>query len=377
MCIRQGLRKLMLCVFCLVFLLHFLQKQMSASTSSSATTAWFQPARGSRSRASCKTTARLHRRHRNFIRPTFRRLQTTRPRGTSDRHAKAHVHSGVRDAFAILVRAIGARPQSHRRTRDAASAQRFAGRDADRCRDSRSVGGVPTFPPIHSGNSDLQPVAARLQPEMFPDNPLALEGINFIYLNSEKALALDVPRAQALMAWLQRGGHLVVAVEQASDINGNPWLRDLMPCKLEGTAVVNDHSDLQDFVQEAANKALVPGENSDQNSQDRKRKPARSQTPMFTPTNISIPTPLPIVTGKLTRRNGHHRLRRKSACDRSHARPRKNYRPDLQPRTRAVSVVDKSRLVLGAHGWSVRHIVPIHGLALKPVVSAPTEFSAQ
>ncbi len=122
----------------------------------------------------------------------------------------------------------------------------------------RSVGGVPTFPPIHSGNSDLQPIAARLQPEMFPDNPLALEGINLLYLNSEKAVALDVPRAQALVAWLQRGGHLVVGVEQASDINGTPWLKDLMPCKLDGSATVNDHSDLQDWVQDAANRALIP-----------------------------------------------------------------------------------------------------------------------
>ncbi|MDB6059111.1 MAG: hypothetical protein JWO95_2955, partial [Verrucomicrobiales bacterium] len=163
---------------------------------------------------------------------------------------------------------------------------------------SRTVSGVPTFPQIHSNNSDLQPVAARLQPEMFPDNPLALEGINVVYLNSEKALALDVPRAQALMAWLQRGGHLVVAVEQPSDINGNPWLRDLMPCKLEGAAVVKDHSDLQDYIQDAVNKALVPGENPINTSKTKKKTRTFANTDVHSDEHFES-TPLPIVTGKL------------------------------------------------------------------------------
>ncbi|MGZ5568920.1 MAG: hypothetical protein ACXWKG_18065 [Limisphaerales bacterium] len=168
---------------------------------------------------------------------------------------------------------------------------------------SRTVAGVPTFPPIHSNNSDLQPVAARLQPEMFPDNPLALEGINVIYLNSEKALALDVPRAQALMAWLQRGGRLVVAVEQASDINGNPWLRDLMPCKLEGSAVVKDHPELQDWIQDEANRALIPGDNPLSNSTGQGIRP-KSKTRSFANNDVHTDdhfeaTPLPIVTAKL------------------------------------------------------------------------------
>lgn len=167
---------------------------------------------------------------------------------------------------------------------------------------ARSVGGVPTFPPIHSGNSDLQPVAARLQPEMFPDNPLALEGINLLYLNSEKALALDVPRAQALMAWMQRGGHLVVGVEQASDINGNPWLRDLMPCKLDGSAVVNDHSDLQDWVQDAANRALVtPSQTVAEKVYNsvKKRKPASFANADIHQDDHFDSAPLPIATGKM------------------------------------------------------------------------------
>ncbi len=167
---------------------------------------------------------------------------------------------------------------------------------------SRTVAGVPTFPPIHSNNSDLQPVAARLQPEMFPDNPLALEGINVVYLNSEKALALDVPRAQALMAWLQRGGRLVVAVEQASDINGNPWLRDLMPCKFEGAAMVKDHSDLQDWIQDASHAVRVV--DSHTIKENGFNVGVKKTVPVFANGDIHADdhfeaAPLPIVTAKL------------------------------------------------------------------------------
>lgn len=166
---------------------------------------------------------------------------------------------------------------------------------------SRTVAGVPTFPQIHSANSDLQPVGARLQPEMFPDNPLALDGMDVLYLNSEKALALDVPRAQALMAWLQRGGHLVVAVEQASDVNGNPWLRDLMPCKFEGAAVAKDHSDLQAWIQDESKSYLSPDDfNSGLNSpQTKKRVRTIVNSDIRTDDHFEA-TPLPIVTGKLT-----------------------------------------------------------------------------
>ncbi len=165
---------------------------------------------------------------------------------------------------------------------------------------TRTVSGVPTFPQVHSGNTDVQPVGARLQPEMFPDNPLALDGINVLYLNSEKALALDQPRAQALVAWLQRGGHLIVGVEQASDINGNLWLRDLMPCQLTGSAVLQDHSELEDWVH-GANKGLAPDDNPRPAAPKNRRRshPAVVNSDITSDEHFDF-APLPIVTGKLT-----------------------------------------------------------------------------
>jgi hypothetical protein len=165
---------------------------------------------------------------------------------------------------------------------------------------SRTVSGGPSFPQIRSGNADMQPVSARLQPEMFPDNPLTLEGMDVLYLNSEKALALDVPRTQALMAWIQRGGHLVVGVEQAADINGNSWLRDLMPCKLESTAVVSDHGELQDWVEKTPNRttSVVDAPNP-YNPQTKKRTRGFTNSDIK-PDDKFESAPLPIVTGRLT-----------------------------------------------------------------------------
>ena len=38
---------------------------------------------------------------------------------------------------------------------------------------------------------------------IFPDNPVVLEGMDCLYLNSEKALDLKVAQVNALFAWLQ------------------------------------------------------------------------------------------------------------------------------------------------------------------------------
>ena len=116
----------------------------------------------------------------------------------------------------------------------------------------RTVQGLPTFP--ESSSSPIMQLsssaygAARLQTESFPDNPLALESIDLLYLNSAKALDLKEPQAYALLAWLQNGGHLVVGVEQISDITGNPWLRDLMPCALTDARNLNNHPQLDQWL---------------------------------------------------------------------------------------------------------------------------------
>ena len=118
----------------------------------------------------------------------------------------------------------------------------------------RTVQGLPTFPPFPAPvflQSSSTYGAARLQTETFPDNPLAMESIDLLYLNSAKALDLKVPQVNALLAWLQNGGHLVVGAEQISDITGNPWLRELMPCDLTGARSLENHLQLDQWLRGA------------------------------------------------------------------------------------------------------------------------------
>lgn len=104
---------------------------------------------------------------------------------------------------------------------------------------SRTAAGVPAFPDIKIRNPDLQPVVARLQTTIFPDNPIALSGLSTLYLSSERALELKDAQIKALLAWLQGGGHLIVGVEQIGDVNGSPWLREILPCQLTSTKNVS------------------------------------------------------------------------------------------------------------------------------------------
>ena len=114
----------------------------------------------------------------------------------------------------------------------------------------RTAAGLPSFPEFPTSyrlqNSSYG--AARLQTETFPDNPLAMESIDLLYLNSTKALELNEPQVHALIAWLQDGGHLVVGVEQISDITANRWLRDLMPCDLTQTRSLDNHPQLDQWL---------------------------------------------------------------------------------------------------------------------------------
>src|SRR5439155_469197 len=91
----------------------------------------------------------------------------------------------------------------------------------------RTFGGLPKFPELKNNNnrSPMQPVVARLPVEQFPDDPTTLESLDAIYLNSEKALEMKVSQAAALLAWLHQGGHLILGVEQPSDVNANSSFR--------------------------------------------------------------------------------------------------------------------------------------------------------
>jgi hypothetical protein len=114
---------------------------------------------------------------------------------------------------------------------------------------SRGAGWTPPIKPILPQHSEMQPAAARLQPSIFPDNPLVLERLDCLYLNSERATDLhDESQLKALYAWLYAGGHLIVGVEQPSDINSVPWLKRLFPCELKDLKTINQHAELQDWL---------------------------------------------------------------------------------------------------------------------------------
>jgi hypothetical protein len=96
----------------------------------------------------------------------------------------------------------------------------------------RNFGGSPVLPDVQENRKNLKPEVARFTLEQFPDNPIALEGMNVFYLNSEKAPDLKVPQVTALLAWVRGGGHLIVSTEQISDVNGTPWLQQFLPMEL-------------------------------------------------------------------------------------------------------------------------------------------------
>jgi hypothetical protein len=113
---------------------------------------------------------------------------------------------------------------------------------------SRTASGAPVIRPIARDQADAQPATARFQPAIFPDNPLVLEGLDSIYLSSEVASELRVSQANALLGWLNAGGHLIVSVEQISDVTASPWLREILPCDPKEFRVLKGHAELQEWL---------------------------------------------------------------------------------------------------------------------------------
>ncbi|MBL9126463.1 MAG: hypothetical protein JNL97_02390, partial [Verrucomicrobiales bacterium] len=93
----------------------------------------------------------------------------------------------------------------------------------------RAFGGLPTFPEVANRGIEFTPTVARLQAEYLPTHPIALEGLTAWYLNSEKAGELKADQVDALLSWIHGGGHLIVAVEQPTDVTAVPWLRSVLP----------------------------------------------------------------------------------------------------------------------------------------------------
>jgi hypothetical protein len=115
----------------------------------------------------------------------------------------------------------------------------------------RTPSGTPTFRPILPQDATMQPAAARMLPSIFPDNPVVLEGLSCIYLSSEKAADLTVNQVKALFDWLNGGGHLIIGVEQISEVTATPWLRSVLPCALNDIRSVQSHAELQEWLQSA------------------------------------------------------------------------------------------------------------------------------
>lgn len=120
---------------------------------------------------------------------------------------------------------------------------------------ARTSGGSPVIEPTVDKDSELAPASARMVPSLFPDNPLVLEGLRSIYLNTAKAPELSVGQVRALLAWLNDGGHLIVGVEQISEVAATPWLNDLLPCDLKDVQSIEHHPELQQWLKRAGGPA--------------------------------------------------------------------------------------------------------------------------
>ncbi|MDW8309875.1 MAG: hypothetical protein RMK20_10935 [Verrucomicrobiales bacterium] len=116
---------------------------------------------------------------------------------------------------------------------------------------ARTAAGLVTFPAHWGGPEESRPVAVRIQPGIFPDNPILLQGLDAVYLSSEVATGLTDEQAAALVGWVRGGGHLVVGVEQVSDVTALPWLRAILPCEPRELRVLGEHKALHRWVQGA------------------------------------------------------------------------------------------------------------------------------
>jgi len=139
---------------------------------------------------------------------------------------------------------------------------------------ARTPAGMPVLRPILSQDAALQPGSARFLPSVFPDNPVVLDGLDCLYLNSEKALDLKVNQVNAIFDWLNGGGHLIVGVEQIADITATPWLRSVLPCELNDIRPLQAHPELQEWLRSATWPTSLAGSSQRQPGSYRQTGPA-------------------------------------------------------------------------------------------------------
>ena len=168
----------------------------------------------------------------------------------------------------------------------------------------RTVTGAPMIRGIASPQPELQPTSARFQPPVFPDNPLVLEGMDCLYLNSEKASELKENQVNALLGWLNAGGHLIIGVEQITDVTSSGWLHGLVACELKDIQTVAHHPQLQEWLR----TATIPTNQYYYNQTLRNnRRPRETVTSVVLSSNVfDVPddlafeaAELPVATGSL------------------------------------------------------------------------------
>ena len=81
-----------------------------------------------------------------------------------------------------------------------------------------------------------------------PGQPHSAGGARVPLRKFRSALELKAGQVRALLAWLHGGGHLIVGVEQISDITAKPWLRGVLPCELNDFRTVQGHEELQEWL---------------------------------------------------------------------------------------------------------------------------------
>lgn len=126
---------------------------------------------------------------------------------------------------------------------------------------------APTLPILQLPQAEVQPQVARFSTDLFPDSSIALEGLTALYLNSERASELKPPQQSAVLAWVHGGGHLILAIEQPSDVSALPWLRQLIPGQVQGVSTLTLNGELDAYLTQVAPAA--DGMKSETRSPDR------------------------------------------------------------------------------------------------------------
>ncbi|MDB6130346.1 MAG: hypothetical protein JWM04_1453 [Verrucomicrobiales bacterium] len=112
---------------------------------------------------------------------------------------------------------------------------------------ARNSGGAIVLP--EANQKDLSPLVARLESAVFPEDPLSLEALDVLYLNSRIAADLTMPQSTALQGWVQGGGTLVLGIEQENDVTGITWLRNFCELSFKGTIQTKSNRDLVNFAE--------------------------------------------------------------------------------------------------------------------------------